>query len=82
MGQYHGKLGELHQIYPMYVLNFLDWIIQPEHTLDNRSPECKKANVHQFLATTPPVFPDFSDATPVEELRTMVKEFLELQWGE
>ncbi len=82
MRQYCGKLGELHQIYPMYVFNFLNWIIQPEHALDNRSPERKKANVHQFPATTPPVFPDFSDATPVEELRTMVKEFLELQWGE
>ncbi|KAK0243562.1 hypothetical protein EDD85DRAFT_786462 [Armillaria nabsnona] len=57
------------------------WVNYTKSIPYNRPPEHKKANVHQFPATTLPVFPDFSDATPIEELRTMVKEFLELQWA-
>ncbi|KAK0236865.1 hypothetical protein EDD85DRAFT_952835 [Armillaria nabsnona] len=57
------------------------WVNYTKSIPYNQPPECKKANAHQFLATTLPVFLDFSDAMPVEELRTMVKELLELQWA-
>ncbi|SJL15926.1 uncharacterized protein ARMOST_19434 [Armillaria ostoyae] len=56
------------------------WVNYTKSIPYNRPPERKKVNAHQFPATSPPVFPDFSDATPVEELRTMLKEFFELQW--
>ncbi|PBK82729.1 hypothetical protein ARMGADRAFT_1038398 [Armillaria gallica] len=48
---------------------------------NNHPPNCKNANTLEHLPSDPPVFPDFDDAMLAEELRKIVKEFVELQWG-
>ncbi|PBK88443.1 hypothetical protein ARMGADRAFT_1084766 [Armillaria gallica] len=42
---------------------------------------CKNAHTLEHPPSGPPVFPDFNDAMPAEELKKIVKEFVKLQWA-